>query len=65
MNYFMGFDDQFSKEKVENAKGELQLWQSTYNQIETKLNTVQTRLREIYGLPVKPQQKKNYALQKV
>ena len=34
-----------------------------YNQIETKLNTVQTRLREIYGIPVKPQQKKNYALQ--
>ena len=65
MNYFMGFDDQFSKEKVENAKGELQLWQSTYNQIETKLNTVQTRLREIYGPPVKPQKKKNYALQKV
>ena len=61
----MGLNDQFSKERAQDAKVELQSWQSTYVQITNKLKAVESKLREIYGSPEKPRKKKNYALQKV
>jgi hypothetical protein len=44
---------------------EFKLWRKTYDQVKTKLKTVEDKLRNIYGSPEKPKKKRNYALEKV
>ena len=65
MNKHMVFNDQFSKDVVKVAEGEIQLWQSTFLKIMTKLRAVENKLREIYGQSETPQKKINYVLKKV
>jgi exonuclease VII small subunit len=47
------------------AEEEFKLWRKTYDQVKTKLKTVEDKLRNIYGSPEKPKKKRNYALEKV
>ena len=61
---YIGRTDQFSRLQVEDAEGEIQMWQKKAIQINAQLKSVNEQLRAVLGSSEKARKKTKHILKK-